>query len=107
MAKTLRELMAEDLNSLFFNLTEFAVKRVINNREMTVIIDEDRLMERTRKEYDGISVGELLFYVGAEEYGECPEQGAPLVFGGRQMYVFNARESDGVYEIILQQNRGA
>ncbi|TZE81997.1 hypothetical protein [Calorimonas adulescens] len=100
-----KDTVQSDLN-VFFNLDEFAETRTIDGRALNVIVDNDRLQQRSQKEYDGISVGEILFYVKASEFGERPEQGTPMIFDGRQMYVFDCREDDGVYEIILQQNRG-
>ncbi|WP_422447808.1 hypothetical protein [Thermoanaerobacterium sp. DL9XJH110] len=100
-----KDIIQSDLN-VFFNLDEFAETHTIDGRPLNVIVDNDRLQQRSKKEYDGISVGEILFYVKASDFGERPEQGTPMVFDGRQMYVFDCREDDGVYEIILQQNRG-
>lgn len=90
----------------FFNQNEFAEPHLIDGRTLNVTVDNDHLKERSKKEYDGISVGEILYFVSAEQYGERPEQGAPQVFNDRQMYVFDVREDTGVYEIILSQNRG-
>lgn len=89
---------------VFFN--EFAEPHNINGRTLNVVIDNDRLMQRSKKEFDGISVGELLFYVKKSDFGERPEVDAPIIFDGRQMYVFDCREDAGAYEIILRQNRG-
>lgn len=93
--------------SAFFNADEFADTHNIDGRDLVVVVDNDRLKERSKKEYDGISVGEILYFVKAADFGERPEEGTPQIFGGRQMYVFDAREDMGMYEIILKQNRGA
>lgn len=100
-----KDIIKSDLN-VFFDLDEFVEPHTIDGRALNIIVDNDRLQQRSKKEYDGISVGEILFYVKASDFGERPEQGTPVVFDGRQMYVFDCREDDGVYEIILQQNRG-
>lgn len=92
--------------AIFFNITEFADNHVVDGKTLVAVLDNDQLRERSKKEYDGLSVGELLFYVKAEDFGDLPAPGKPLVFDGRQMYVFDAREELGVYEIILSQNRG-
>ena len=96
-----------DLENIFFNMNEFAETHKIDNKSINIIIDNDKLIERSKKEYDGISVGEILFYVKKEELGYRPEQSRPIVFDGRQMYVFDCREDNELYEIILQQNRGS
>lgn len=92
--------------AVFFNPDEFAEPHQIDGRTLNVIVDEDQLKERSKKEYDGISVGEILYFVKAEDFGERPEEGTPQIFDGRQMYVFDARDNDGMHEIILSQNRG-
>jgi len=102
---SLKDQVRADLD-VFFNTGEFAETHVIDGRSLNIIVDNDQLKERSVKEYDGISVGEILYYVKASDYGERPEQGTPQIFDGRQMYVFDAREDTGVYEIILSQNRG-
>lgn len=98
-----KEHMQADLEIFFQELAEL---HEVNGRMLDVIIDNDRLMQRSKKEFDGISVGELLFYAKAADYGERPDPGAPIIFDGKQMIVFDCRVDAGVYEIILQQNRG-
>lgn len=97
--------MLKDL-TVFINADEFSETQSIDGRDIAITIDNDRLKERSQKEYDGISVGEILFFVKKADYGSRPEEGTPVIFGRRQMYVFNAREDMGMYEIILKQNRG-
>lgn len=89
---------------MFF--ADLAESHTINNISLNVIVDSDQLEQRQKKEYDGISVGEILYFIKAEDYGELPEVGTPQIFDGRQMQVFDAKEDMGIYEIILTQNRG-
>lgn len=105
MPSAFKDYLRSDLDT-FFNNDEVASRHRINGRLLDVIIDSDQLMERSKKEYDGISVGEILYRVPAEIYGERPEQGTIQIFDNRQYMVFDCREDEGVYEIILQQNRG-
>lgn len=104
MAK-LNDYFESDMN-LFLNLDDFGSLHTIDGRQLSVVLDTDQLMKRIRREYDGLSVGEILYFVKASDYGERPEQGAVQVFDGKIMYVFNCKEDHGMYEIILQQNRG-
>lgn len=103
---SLKDQLLSDLDAVFFNLDEFAEIHNIDNRQISIIVDNDKLQERSKKEYDGISTGEILYYVKASEFGKRPEPGTPQIFDGRQMYIFDSREDMGVYEIILTQNRG-
>lgn len=102
---TFKDILDQDA-SVFLNINEFGSNHKINSNDITIIIDNDRLMERTKKEYDGISVGEVLYFVSASDFGDLPEENTPQTFDGRMMYVFDAREDMGMYEIILRQNRG-
>lgn len=101
----LKDFIETDMK-VFFNLDEFAVTHVIDGRQLDIVIDNDQLKELNKKEYDGISIGEILYYVKAIDYGKRPEQGTLQIFDGRQMYVLDSKEDNGIYEIILQQNRG-
>lgn len=102
---TFKDYLQQDMGT-FFNPDEFGKTHKINGRDLTVVLDNERLVERTNKEFDGISVGELLYFVRASEYGEIPSINEAQKFGTRLMYVTDVKESDGVYEIILSQNMG-
>lgn len=101
-----KDLIKNDIDSVFLNSDEFAEPHKIDNRVLNVVVDNDKLIERSKKEFDGISVGEILYFVNALDFGELPEEGRTQMFDGRMMYVFSAREDEGMYEIILRQNRG-
>ena len=101
----LHDYFSSDLD-FFLDQDEFAETKSIDGRDLIIMIDNDRLKERSQKEYDGISVGEILFFVKSSDYGSLPETDTPVIFGTRQMYVFDASEDTGMYEIILRQNRG-
>jgi hypothetical protein len=105
MAK-FKDYLNSDLSEVFFNDDEFADPHTIGTRQLNIIIDNDRLMYRSKKEFDGITVGEILYFVKASDYGPKPKEGEPQIFDGRNMQVFDVREDDGMYEIILHQNRG-
>lgn len=101
-----KDLLQDDINNVFLNQNEFAEMHTVDGRQLLVVVDNDRLMQRSKKEFDGVSVGEILYYVQIKDLLERPEQGSLQVFDGRPMYVFDCREDGGIYEIILQQNRG-
>lgn len=101
-----KTLINEDLKNVFFNSLELAEEHKINGIAVEVIIDNDRLKERSQKEYDGLYIGELLFFVPVEKVPIKLKQNMPLVFDGKQTYVFSLREDMGMYEVILNQNTG-
>ena len=99
-----KDLLQQDLNT-FFNPDEFGEMHNIDGKEVNVIVDNDKLQERSKKEFDGLSVGELLYYVKVSDLIKKPIQDAPQLFDKKPYLIFNVREDNGVYEIILQQNR--
>jgi hypothetical protein len=98
-----KEYTNQDLQ-VFINLNEFADTHTIDGRTLTVIVDNDRLMERSQKEYDGAYIGEILYFVNAAEYGVLPETEAIQTFDGQCYYVASAKSEMGMYEIILKGN---
>lgn len=101
----LKDYLASDMR-VFFNDGEFADMHNIDGHDVDVIIDNDRLIYRSKKEYDGISVGEVLFYVKIGDLPKPPKEGMPIIFDNRQMYIFSLRKDGGMYEIVLSQNIG-
>lgn len=101
---TFKDILEQDSLAIF-NPNEFGETHNINGKDMTVIVDNEELSQRSKIEYQGISVGEVLYYVSASVYGDLPEQEEQQIFDGRPMVVFDAREEDGIYEIILHENR--
>ena len=98
-----KDYIKSDLNA-FINPDEFGELHIIGEKKLTVILDYDQLERRTK--YDGISMGEILYYARKSDIGKRPEEGMPQKFDGRQMFVSSCKEDNGMYEIILSQNRG-
>lgn len=96
-----KEELEKDLDT-FFNIQEFGEDHIVDRRKLSVVIDMDRLKERTKKEYEGIYVGDLLYFVNSKEYGKIPEIDDTQVFDGKLYKIFDAKNDMGVYEIILK-----
>ncbi|MDF2891241.1 MAG: hypothetical protein K0R80_1608 [Clostridia bacterium] len=97
-----KEFAERDLQ-IFIDSNEFAAAHTIDGRTLNVIVDNDRLMQRSKKEFDGISVGELLYFVSAEDYGPPPKVDAVQKFDNKLCEVFDVRVDEGMYEIILRR----
>lgn len=106
---TFKDQMARDIGQVFFNSTEFCDTVTIDNQPKLVMIDEDALKERGDKEYGGITTGMILYFIPVSAYAPIapPKVGATQIFNNRQYYIHDVKgESTGVYEILLNQNRG-
>lgn len=102
---SLKEQLKKDFN-IFINPDEFADTHRIDGKTLNIVVDDDKLEERKNKNFDGTSVEEVLYYVKADDLGELPSIGSSQKFDGRYMLVTSARNANGMYEIILSQNRG-
>lgn len=105
MEFTFREQLEKD-NAIFFNCNEFAEPHILNGHVINMVIDNDRLKEKSRKEYDGLYIGELLIIVPVKSVSFKLRQNMPITYDGKQMYIFDLKEDMGVYEIVLNQNMG-
>jgi hypothetical protein len=108
---TFKDHVARDIGITFFNTDEFSDSVIIDDQTCTVQIDSDRLIERSEKEYDGITQGLILYFIPVSEYpvngqSDKPKVGNSQVFNNKYHLIDSVAESDGVYEIVINQNRG-
>ena len=107
-----KEYVAHDINNTFINLDEFADTVNINGVAVNVVEDKDQLLYRIKKNYDGLVVGDILFYIGAEEYKKIPHvPDVPTVnvavnYNGRPCIMTDVLLQEGMYEITLQKVGG-
>lgn len=98
----------EQINSdldIFFNINEFSESHTINGKIVNLIIDNETLKQRNRKEYDGILQADLLYYVKATDILKRPISGQVQNIDGLMYTVFDVKYDFGVYEVILQAGR--
>ena len=107
-----KEYIQHDINSTFVNLDEFASTVQINGVSVNVVEDEDQLQNRIKKNYDGLVVGDILFFISKEEYSKIPHVSLyptandAVNYNGRACLIIETNEQDGMYEIILQKAGG-
>lgn len=99
-----KEQIKADLN-IFFNPDEFGEAHIINNQKLNIVVDNEVLKQRNRKEYDGILQADLLYYVKATDIIKKPVSGAVQTFDGVLYTVFDVKIDSGVYEVVLQAGR--
>lgn len=107
-----KEYVKNDRTNVFINMDEFASDVVINGMEVSVIEDNDKLLYRIQQNYAGLVVGDILFYITAEEWRKIPRVSTiptanqAIMYDGRPATITNVSEQDGIYEVILQQAGG-
>lgn len=107
---TLKDIIRDDIEDVFFDLDEFAEMHSVNGKQMAILIDANELTERVKKErvgqhFDGAYRAGTLIYVKAEEYGSRPKVGSVVTLDGKNYRVTDAAEEGGVYSITLEANR--
>ena len=99
-----KEQLKADLNT-FFNFNEFGEEHTIEGQRINIIIDNETLKQRNRKEYDGILQADLLYYVKATDIRKKPISGSFQNIDGVIYTVFDVKHDLGVYEVVLQTGR--
>ena len=109
-ALSFKQAVSNDISAVFLNQDEFADPHTIDGQPMTVMIDDNELVEREKRmksNMDGIHARQVLIYVSAAEFGPLPAQGRLLKLDGKRYTVLDATEEGGVYAITLEANRSA
>lgn len=103
-----KEEIREDVKEVFLNELEFADEHLVNGKPMMVLIDENEIIEREKKEksdMDGIYTRKLLIYVRPEDFGPLPARGAAITLDGNRYLITDAVDEYGVYSITMEANR--
>lgn len=107
-----KEYVQHDIDNTFVNQTEFASTVVINGASVSVVEDKDQLLYRIKHDYNGIVVGDILFFISEGEYAKIPCVSSPpavneaITYNGRPCTILEVTPQDGVYEITLQRMGG-
>lgn len=107
---TLKDIIRDDIEDVFFDLDEFAEMHSVNGKQMAILIDANELAERAKKErggqhFDGAYRAGTLLYVKAKEYGPRPKIGSVVTLDQKTFRVTDAAEEGGVYSITLEASR--
>lgn len=111
-APTFKDCVAADISNVFLNLQEFGDTHTVNGKEMTVMVDENELLERDKFKLLGTGGGGTgykatrMIYVAKAEFGPRPALGAVLNMDGRDYRVApGTTEEAGILVIALEANR--
>lgn len=107
-APSFKEQIKADL-AVFLNDQEFADGHTIDGKKMTVLVDENELLERDKSKLgthtDGLYKARRLIYVSRADFGPRPAKGRQLNFDGRIFRVEDCTEEDGMLAIELGVSR--
>lgn len=102
-----RDFLSSDLKNTFFNPKEFAEKHIINDKEIEIIIDNDKLKDRQyqMKKAEGTYLGDVLFYAKKNDLPGKPVIGLHMKLDTKMYRVTEVNEDEEMYEITLGVNR--
>lgn len=112
---TFKDFVAQDVQTVFFNLDEFAEKRYIDGKEMVCITQHPGVTERAthweggaKQSFDqGMYKADLLLYVKKEDYGPMPKNDKLITLDKKRDYkIKSCSLKAGVYRMELERVRG-
>lgn len=107
-----KEYIKDDIDKVFIRSDEFADTVKINGADVKVVEDSDKLETRIKEDYNGLIIGDVLFYISADEYAKIPRvspipnTNMGLSYNGLPSTVINVAKESGIYEIILRTAGG-
>lgn len=107
MRKTFKDWMASDISQVFIDVEEHGDMATINGAEVPVVWDGDELNYRIRNDYQGLLVGDALFYISAESWEQVPNVRHPprtdeaIFIDGRHATITVVQENAGMYDITI------
>lgn len=98
-----KDIVNDDVCDVFMDNEEFSDIHLVDDKEMSVIIDEYEHVERSKSKYgDGLHTRKKLIYVKADEYGKFPSIGKPLNLDGKVYKITDAVDESGLYSLTLE-----
>lgn len=107
MSKTFKEWMHQDISQVFIDVEEHGDLATINGVEVPVVWDGDTLNYRIRANYQGLILGDALFYISAKEWEKVPRVSHPprtdeaILIDGRHATLTVVQENAGLYDITI------
>lgn len=88
------------------NPEEFGEKHFINGISMTIIIDNNEMIQRKQKYKNGEGTHrqQMLFYVAASDFGKLPAVGRILEIDGHKYIITDAIKEGAIYSISVEVN---
>lgn len=107
--KSFKDLIKEEVRTVFINEKEFGEIHTLDGQEVTIIIDNNELTERTKyrskDEYTtGIYADEILFFISQKQMEDKPRIGRIIKLDGKEYIVTNVEDESNMYAITIGVN---
>ncbi len=106
MGAGFKDLVYQDIRSVFMNPEEFGERHTVDGKVMTVVIDGNEVTERSRRQADsgrieGVYLRQIVLYAAKNEFGPLPATGRILKLDKSTYRVMDAADEGGIYSITL------
>jgi hypothetical protein len=101
-----KDVIAEDVDKVFFNTNEFAENAMIDGKSVPIILDDDALQGKSDVYAMGLADGERLIFIKEKDLRRLPQPGEQMTIGDKQWYVRHAVSNAGVFELRIGRDRG-
>jgi hypothetical protein len=101
----LKEVIAADIDAIFFNEEEFADEAIVDGKPVPIILDNDVLNKKSEVYAMGLAEGEQLIFIRQKELLRLPQPGEQITINNVQWYIRHALSNAGVYEIRVGHNQ--
>ena len=103
--------LKKDVENTFFNLDEFGENAIINDKEMTIIMDNEQLQQinlakQPMANPDKIAMGALLFHKESSNFEHIPQVEKLMKFNDETYRINDVKEEEKVLTIILGRYSG-
>lgn len=100
-----KQMVQDDISAVFFNLDELADYRNVGGKQMPVIQDDNRILDRSDLAAMGSGIGEGLIFVREEDFVRIPEPTELLPIDGKNWFIVSLINNKGVFEIRLSRTK--
>lgn len=101
-----KSILMDDVKGVFLNGEEFAEQHVIDGKLMTVSVDGNEVVERSKKQVeegrtDGLYERQTIIYVSKKDFGKVPAIGRQLTMDRGIYIIQDCIDEGGMYSITL------
>jgi len=96
-----KDMVANDIESVFLNLDEFADKHLWDGKELVCVVDDDTMIEKYSAEFDLLPKGSHLVYASAASFEKRPQVSSVVRFDKIIYTIDEIEEQMGMYRIFL------
>lgn len=100
-----KEQIQKDLDTVFFNLDEFAELHRVEDAQIAVVVDSDQLNKLKKGQILGLVEADMLLMGRESDFPADLDPGRLLNVDGRELLVVNSGKNMGLVEVALSQNR--